>query len=236
MFENIADMPHFAALRFVDYRRLWAANMFSGASLWTFIVASSWLVLNESDSSGLVGVITFASMLPFLLVSPIAGLLADRFDRSSLARVTFWGSFLVTATLAVLAVAGAVQVWHVAVLAFIGGTFRAMQEPAVQALIPNQVPPRVLLNAIALNAATRHGARFFGPLVAAPLLAVPSIGVSGVLVLSALFSGIGVIQVYGRSPESCGRVRPQGLGQPNSPRTESGMIDQEWDDSRQCMS
>ena len=209
IFDTIADMPHFAAFQFADYRHLWAANMFSGAAMWTFIVASSWLVLNESDSSGLVGVITFASMLPFLLVSPIGGLLADRFDRSSLARVTFWGSFLVTSTLAALAVFGEVQVWHVVVLAFVGGTFRATQEPTVQALIPNQVPPRVLLNAITLNATTRHGARFFGLLVAAPLLAVPSIGVAGVFVLSALFSGVAVIQMARTRTISRGESQPE---------------------------
>ena len=49
-------------------------------------------------------------------------------------------------------------------------------------------------------------------------------------------NGIGMLQVDGRSPEGGGRVRPQRLGQPNSPRTESGMIDQEWDYSRQCLS
>ena len=206
---KLADKPHFAAFRFADYRRLWSANMFSGAAMWTFIVAASWLVLKESDSSGLVGVITFASMLPFLLVSPIGGLLADRFDRSSLARVTFLGSFLVTATMAALAVAGELQVWHVAVFAFIGGSFRATQEPTVQALIPNQVPADILLNAITLNAATRHGARFFGLIVAAPLLAIPSIGIAGVLVLSAVFGGVGLIQMSRTRTVSRGESQPE---------------------------
>ena len=57
------------------------ANMYSGGAMWTFIVASAWMVLDRSDSSGWVGIITFASMLPFLIVSPIGGLMADRFDR-----------------------------------------------------------------------------------------------------------------------------------------------------------
>ena len=57
---NIKNAPHFAALRHTDYRHIWTANMFSGASMWTFIVASAWLVLNKSDSSGWVGIITFA--------------------------------------------------------------------------------------------------------------------------------------------------------------------------------
>ena len=167
--------------------------MFSGAAMWTFIVASSWFILSKSDSSGWVGIITFASMIPFLIVSPFGGLMADRIDRRSLAQFMLLASFFVTAVLAVLVISGKVQLWHVAVLAFMGGGFRAIHEPTVTALIPNQVPQGVLLNAITLNAATRHGARFFGLLIAAPLMAIPTIGVAGVLVLSALLAGVSTL-------------------------------------------
>ena len=169
--------------------------MFSGAAMWTFIVASQWFTLSESDSSGWVGIITFASMIPFLLVSLPGGLMADRIDRRTLAQIMLFASFIVTAILAVLVISGEVKLWHVAVLAFLGGTFRAVQEPTVTALIPNQVPQSVLLNAITLNAATRHGARFFGLLIAVPLMAIPSIGVAGVLVLSALFAGASTLMM-----------------------------------------
>ena len=169
--------------------------MFSGAAMWTFIVASQWFTLSESDSSGWVGIITFASMIPFLIVSLPGGLMADRVDRRTLAQIMLFASFIVTAILAVLVISGEVELWHVAVLAFLGGAFRAIQEPTVTALIPNQVPQSVLLNAITLNAATRHGARFFGLLIAVPLMAIPSIGVAGVLVLSALFAGTSTLMM-----------------------------------------
>lgn len=206
---SLRDIPHFAALRHTDYRGTWTANMFSGAAMWTFIVAISWFVLEDSDSSGWVGVITFASMLPFLLVSPIGGLMADRFDRRHMVFVTFILSFLNASVLAVLAIAGLVQLWHVAVLAFTGGVFRATQEPAMQALIPNQVPREDLLNAITLNSATRHGARFFGLLVAAPLLAIDFIGVEGVLVLSCLFQALGAFQMARIKTVSRGESEPE---------------------------
>ncbi len=163
--------------------------------MWTFIVASSWFTLSYSDSSTWVGIITFASMIPFLVVSLPGGLLADRIDRRTLAQIMLFAGFVVTAILAVLVISGAVQLWHVALLAFLGGAFRAIQEPTIAALVPNQVPQENLLNAITLNAATRHGARFFGLLIAAPLLAVPSISVAGVLVLSALLAGISTLMM-----------------------------------------
>ena len=177
--------------------------------MWTFIVAVSWLVLDKSESSGWVGIITFASMIPFLLVSPIGGLMADRLDRRNLALATFIAGSVVAAMLAAITIAGAVQLWHIAALAFAGGVFRATQEPAIQALIPNQVPREDLLNAITLNAATRHGARFFGLLVAAPLMAWDSVGVNGVLVLSAVFYVIGAVQMARTHTVSIGESQPE---------------------------
>ena len=192
--------------------------MFSGAAMWTFIVASSWFTLSESDSSGWVGIITFASMIPFLLVSPIGGLMADRIDRRSLAQIMLLAGFITTAILAVLVISGTVELWHVAVLAFLGGAFRAIQEPTITALIPNQVPRSVLLNAITLNAATRHGARFFGLLIAAPLMAIPTVGVAGVLVLSALLAGVSAILMA--------RVRTESRGEGSMGH---GMMQGMWD-------
>ena len=206
---RLTRLPHFAALRHRDYRNTWLANMFSGGAMWTFIVASTWFVLNESDSSGWVGVVTFASMLPFLLVSPIGGLLADRFDRRGLAIILSVASTINVSVLAVLALADSIQLWHVATLAFTGGVFRAVLEPTIQALIPNQVPRGDLLNAISLNATTRHGARFFGLLVAAPLMAVDAIGINGVLVLSAVFQALGAVLMARVRTVSRGELRPE---------------------------
>ena len=185
------------------------ANMCSGAAMWTFIVAVSWLILEKSDKSGDVGIVTFASMLPFLLVSPIAGLIADRLDRQSIARFTFIANGAITAVVAALAFANVLELWHLSLLTFISGTMRSTQEPAISSLIPNQVPQRDLLNAITLNAATRHGARFFGLLVASPLLAIDAIGVTGVLVLSVAFQAVGTMFMTLTRTRSTGESTPR---------------------------
>ena len=221
-----ADIPHLAALRHRDYRYTWLANMCSGAAMWTFIVAVSWLILDKSGRSGDVGILTFASMLPFLVVSPIAGLIADRLDRRSIAKFTFIGSGIVTALVAVLAYTDttesavqrvalplmsldAVELLLLGILTFVSGTMRSTQEPAIASLIPNQVPQRDLLNAITLNAATRHGARFFGLLVASPLLAIDAVGATGVLVLSTAFQVAGTILITMARTRSTGESAPQ---------------------------
>ena len=186
--------------------------MFSGAAMWTFIVAGSWLVLERSNSSGWVGIITFASMIPYLVVSPVGGLMADWFDRRNLALATFVGGGLTTGCLAALALAGVVELWHVAVLSFVGGVFRATQEPTILSLIPNQVPKEDLLNAITLSSLTRSLGRFFGLLVAAPLLAVDFIGIPGVLVLSTAFQVLGTAQMARTRTVSRGESRPEDAG------------------------
>ena len=183
--------------------------MLSGAAMWTFIVASGWLVLEETDSSGWVGTITFASMLPFLVVSPIGGLLGDLYDRRTLAVVTFSLGSAVTGVFLVLVATGVFQLWHLVLLAFAAGVTRSVQDPAIQALIPNQVPREDLLNALVLNGATRHGARFVGLILAAPLLALESVGVTGVLALSALFYALGGVQMARVRTASSGDVNPE---------------------------
>ena len=61
--------PHLAAFGSRDFRYIWGANALGGASTWTFLIASQWYVLSESDKSVFVGLFTFASMLPYLYSS-----------------------------------------------------------------------------------------------------------------------------------------------------------------------
>ena len=204
-----ADLPQLAALRHRDYRRTWLASMFSAAAMWTLIVATSWLVLDMTGSSGWVGIVAFSSMIPAILVSPIGGLMGDMYDRRVLSMAMFVLSAGIVGTLAALAIIDVVQVWQVAALAFALGVVRYIREPAMQALIPNQVPKEDLLNALILNGVSRHGARFFGLLVAAPMLAFDAVGVNGVLVLSGVFHLLGAVQLARVGTASRGEAPPE---------------------------
>ena len=189
---TLPNLPHFAALQSRDYRYTWAANALGGASMWTFLVASQWFVQDKLNSSGLVGIFTFASMIPFLIVSPIAGLLADQVDRKKLALFTLIGGLAVVVISAILSITGILQFWHLCLLAFLSGSFRATQEPAVSSLVPNLVPSSHLLNAITLNAATRHGSRVIGMslLMLSRLPNTHRFSISEFLIASSIFAGI----------------------------------------------
>ena len=176
--------------------------------MWTFVVAVSWLVLQESKSSGWVGITTFASMLPFLVFSPISGLIADRFDRRNITIATMVAGTATLAGLTAMVITDVAELWHIAILTFLAGTMRATQEPAMGALIPNQVPREHLLNAISLTAATRHGAKVM-LIIAAPLLAIDSFGVTGVLILSAALKAVGAALMLRTSTASRGESEPE---------------------------
>jgi MFS family permease len=208
--QRLASAPHIKSLvAYSDFRSIWLAGMFSFAGMWSFVVTASWTTLERSGTSGWVGIIAFAGLIPFLLVSPIGGLLADRMDRQRLVVFSTVMTTLVAVGIAVAALADSLELWHLAAAAFVGGAFRATMEPAVQALIPNQVPRKHLLNAITLNGLTHHGSRAFGLLIAAPLLAVDSVGVEGVLVLSAVLTGLSILFASRCRTVSKGEAAPE---------------------------
>ena len=176
-----------------DFRILWTANLSAGAAHWALIVARGWLVFDLTDSSALVGLVTFAAMIPRFLVTPFAGYLVDRFDRRTVLAWTFVVNLLHNALLAALTLTDLIAVWHLVLLSLVNGSARAAQMPAGGALVPNVVPREHLLNAIALNSATQHGSRLVGPAAIAPLLAL--VGAGGAFLLCTAFYALGLIQV-----------------------------------------
>ena len=203
------DLPQFSSLKHADFRNTWLAGMCSGSAMWTLIIATSWLVFEASDSSGWVGVTTFAAMIPFLVVSPVGGLLGDIFDRRRMASFTFVVGAVVTGVMAILVAAELVELWLVALFALVNGTVRSVQEPSMAALVPNQVPRRDLLNALVLTSSSRHGARFLGLLVAAPLLEIDYLGVKAVLVLSVAFQLCGGLLMLRVKTVSTGETKSE---------------------------
>ena len=158
------------ALQYQDYRNLWIATTFSASAAWALIIARGWLAFELTDGSLWVGIVTFAAIAPRVFATPLAGFLADRFDRKMLLKWVFALNMGTNVLLAALVMNGLAGPWTLTFLALANGTMRAAQMTTVTALIPNLVPREHLLNAIALNQATQQGARMFGALAIVPLL------------------------------------------------------------------
>jgi MFS family permease len=146
----------------------------------------------SDGSTGAVGWVTFASFIPFVVVGPIAGAIADRFDRRRLFIAGTVFGLIGAIFLAAITIADVVEVWHVIALAFFTGAAQAATVPTRQALIANVVPREHLLNAVALGGISRHGSRVVGPLFGAALLA--RLGPGSVFVFAAVLLVLGLVE------------------------------------------
>ncbi len=203
-------MERFPSFRSADFRRIFVNGFFTTGSRWTEVLARGWLVHELSDgSTGAVGWVTFASFIPFVIVGPLAGAIADRFDRRRLLIAGTIFGLLGAIVLAVITLADVVQVWHVIALAFATGSAQAATVPTRQALIANVVPQEHLLNAVALGGISRHGSRVVGPLFAAGLLR--QLGPGSVFVFSAVLLTAGLFAATRIRYRSV--VRPEDLAE-----------------------
>ena len=164
------------SLQYPEFRKLWVTTMMSQSSSWALIVARAALVLELTGSAAWTGAVTFAAMIPALLVSPIAGFLADKFDRRTVLAGAISINVATNVVLAMLVVTGIVEAWQVLLLSVINGSARSSQMPSAQALLVNMVPRDQVLNAVSLYQATVNGSRFLGP-----VLILVVLNVSGLL-------------------------------------------------------
>ena len=157
-------------LRYAEFRRLWGATVFSQSSAWALIVARAALALNETGTSSAAGIVTFAAMMPSVVMAPIAGYLADRFDRRRVLAAAYSVNLVQNLVLALLVITGNIEFWQLVVLSTVNGFARATQMPAAQALLPNLVPRERLVNAVAFHHATQQASKLTGPLFTLPVV------------------------------------------------------------------
>ncbi|GAA4378875.1 MFS transporter [Nocardioides caricicola] len=164
--------PTFRALSNPNYRLYAAGALVSNTGTWMQRVAQDWLVLHVPGSQGgtSVGITTGLQFLPILLLSPYAGLIADRVPKRTLLQVTQLMMALPALLLGVLAVTGQAEVWHVYVLAFVFGIGTAFDGPARQSFVSEIVTKDELTNAVGLNSASFNAARIVGPAIAGLLI------------------------------------------------------------------
>ena len=127
--------------------------------------AQSWLVLQLSGSSFLLGLDSFLGTIPIVLFSLFGGVFADRTERQKILLGSQFVQMACAFLLASLFATGTVHVWHILTLSFIVGTAQSFGGPAYQALIPSLVKTEDLPNAIALNSIQFNVARVLGPMV-----------------------------------------------------------------------
>lgn len=166
--------------------------------LGTFIqqIALGWLIYSLTNSALYLGVIGFAGQIPALILTPIAGVYADRMNRRKVLIAAQTVAMTMALVMAGLYFSGLIKVWHIIVIAVINGMAMAFDTPFRHAFLLEMVGEKELLqNAIALNSTLINSARFIGPMVGGFLIALFGEGycflingLSFLAVIIALFS------------------------------------------------
>lgn len=186
----------FASLAVRNYRLLFLGSLTSNVGTWMARVAQDWLVLTQltDHSATALGYATALQFAPGVLISPLAGAVADRFGKRRIMMITQSGTALVFAALTVLVASGAAALWHVYLSAIAAGVLWGFDAPARQAFVSEVVPDDLLSNAVGLNSASFNGARLIGPAIAGVMIAAVGIWpvfavntLSFVAVLAGLF-------------------------------------------------
>ena len=175
------------------YRSLWVAGACSGVAWWTLLTGRSALAYALTGGSGSVGIVIFASLVPYLFAPPVGGVLADRFNRRTVTAYALGVAWASALAMAVLTLVGVVEVWHLFVLSLVNGTARAIEQPAAQAMIPGLVPQQEILNAVALSSVVNYGSRLMGPAIT--LLILGPFGAGGTFLAAAVLYALGFRQL-----------------------------------------
>ena len=165
------------ALRSRNYRLYFLGQGLSLIGTWTTQLATVWLVYHLTQSPLMLGLVSFTTQLPNLLLSPFGGVLVDRWNHRQTLLVTQTLAMLQSFALAALALTGQIQVWQIFGLALFQGLINAVDIPARQAIVRDLVEDRdTLMNAIALNSSMVHSAKLLGPAIGGLIISAVGAG------------------------------------------------------------
>jgi MFS family permease len=168
----------FRALRYRHYRLFVGGQGISLIGTWMQSVAMSWLVYRMTDSALALGIVAFTAQIPVCLLAPLAGVLADRWNRHRILVVTQILAMIQALALAFLVLSGLVAVWHIVALSLLLGLIGAFDIPSRQSFVVEMVERKEDLgNAIALNSFLFNAARIIGPSIGGLLIAAVGEGV-----------------------------------------------------------
>ena len=153
----------FASLKYPNYRLWFAGQLVSLVGTWAQSAAQGYLIYELTKSPAYLGYVSFASGLPTWIFTLYAGAIADRVSRRTLMVITQSGMMILAIILAWLTFTGAIEWWHILILAFLLGVCNAFDAPARQAFVLEMVEREDLTNAIALNSTMFNLAMVMGP-------------------------------------------------------------------------
>ncbi len=196
----------FSSLKIRNYRVFASANLLAVIAVWMQRVAQDWMVLELSGSVTAVGITVFMQFIPSLVLMPLGGILADRYSKRLILMISQGSAGVLAAIMAVLALTGHLQVWHIYVIAFVLGLVVVADQPARQVFVNELVGPRQLRNAISLNSSIFQMGGMVGPAVSGIL--ITAVGGGWAFAANALACCITVCSLIFIRPQELVKMAP----------------------------
>jgi MFS family permease len=167
-----AEPTALSPMRYPVFRAVWFASIFANFGALIQSVGAAWLMISIAQSADMVALVQASIALPVMLLSMVAGALADNRDRRLVMLGTQAFMLTVSVVLAACAWAGLVTPWLLLLFTFLVGCGSAFNAPAWQASVGDMVPRVELPGAVALNSLNFNIARSAGPAIGGAIVAV----------------------------------------------------------------
>lgn len=157
---------------FRSYLFFWSGQLASllGSSIAQFVII--WWVTLQTESAVYLSIASFVGFVPQIVLSPFAGVLADRWSRKKISGVTDFLQALASVALIFLFWLDLASIWYVLMLLAVRSAFQAFHTPAVSAITPTMVPKDKLSRMNGLNTFFTGATNLVGPVTAALLLTI----------------------------------------------------------------
>ncbi len=198
-------MPLPGVLRNRDFNLYWSGVVLSQIGTRGTVAANLYHVYALTDSIAWTGLVGAGQAVALILLSPLGGALADRYDRRRLLQGAQAVSLVVALALTAVTFAGVVEAWHVVLSVLFTTAAATFDQPARQALIPAIVGKKHIGEAIALLNPSREVAVLVGPLLAGVLIAIAGPGLM-YAVDAVTYAALIVVLVFVRVP----KLEPKG--------------------------
>lgn len=160
---------------------VWAGQIVSVLASGMSGFALTLFMYERTGSATAMGLMGLCYTLPFLLMSPLAGALVDRYDRKLMMAISDLVGAVGTAGILVFSLLGRLEVWQLYVAGALMGIGNTFQWPAYSASISLMVPEKDLARANGLMGLVESGPAVFAPILAG--IALPVLGLPGLLAL-----------------------------------------------------
>lgn len=182
------------SFRYYNYRLHFTGQFVSLVGTWMQRVAISWLVYQVTGSAFLLGLITFLSLIPSLILSPYVGSFVDRHNAYKLVKITQFALMLQTGAMALLVWFKIYSMPWICFLSLMQGVITAFDTTSRQSMMGYLIPDRNdLPNAIALNSTAFNMARLVGPALAGVVLSTWGQDVCFLLNFVSFFAVLGCL-------------------------------------------